>query len=730
MKKIAFVFLFFYFNYCAANNVDLNSIQGLVTRVLPAHKDRFVFKLLNNGGNKDTFELESKGGNIIISGNNANSMAVGLNHYLKYYCLTTVSWYANDPVQLPSILPEIKSKISVDARCRNRFFLNYCTFGYTMPWWKWKDWERFIDWMALNGVNMPLAITGQETVWYKVWLKHGLTDKEIRTYFTGPAHLAWHRMSNLDYWQGDLPNSWLVNQEMLQKKIVARERQLNMRPVLPAFAGHVPKELKRIYPNAKITTLSEWGGFEDKYRSSFLDPMDTLFKTIQKEFLTEQTNLYGSDNIYGADPFNELVPPSWEPSYLATVSKTIYESISEVDPNAIWLQMSWLFYIDRQSWTNARVEAFLKAVPQDKMLLLDYYCDNTEVWKQTERFFGQHYVWCYLGNFGGNTMLAGNIRETGRRIENVIRNGGSNFWGIGSTLESFDVSPFMFEYVFEKAWSTNTTDELWIQKLADRYIGKPDPYFREAWGELLNKIYIDPAKLSKATLTNARPCFEGNGNWTTSPEIAYNNKDLLRIWGLMLSSKDHHRDTYLYNVVNVGRQVLGNYFLVLRDKFTEAYKSNDIGEMKTRKDQMISLLDDLDLLLSTHPSFSLVDWLQNAKQFGRNKEEKSYYEKNARTILTTWGDKDQSLNDYANRTWSGLVSSYYKPRWEMFLNQAIASVLDKTSFNEKTFHVNVTNFEKQWTESNSAIKVHERVDGISLADKLYNKYQSGIINNR
>lgn len=70
--------------------------------------------------------------------------------------------------------------------------------------------------------------------------------------------------------------------------------------------------------------------------------------------------------------------------------------MTHVDPDATWLQMTWLFYIDRHLWTNERVEAFLKAVPQDKLLLLDYYCENTEVWKQTDRYFGQPYLWCYL----------------------------------------------------------------------------------------------------------------------------------------------------------------------------------------------------------------------------------------------------------------------------------------------------------------------------------------------
>ena len=99
---------------------------------------------------------------------------------------------------------------------------------------------------------MPLAITGQEMVWYKVWKKIGLTDEEIRSYFTGPVYLPWHRMANIDGWNGPLPMQWLESQAELQKKILARERALNMTPVLPAFAGHVPAALKRIHPDANI----------------------------------------------------------------------------------------------------------------------------------------------------------------------------------------------------------------------------------------------------------------------------------------------------------------------------------------------------------------------------------------------------------------------------------------------------------------------------------------------
>ncbi|MBR7129163.1 MAG: alpha-N-acetylglucosaminidase N-terminal domain-containing protein, partial [Tidjanibacter sp.] len=201
--------------FAAKPDKNIAAIEALAERVIPSVADCFEWRVLPAKGG-DRWELSSENGKIVIAGNNAGSMAVGLNHYLKYYCLTEVSWYAADPVVLPATLPTVEVPVAAKARVKDRFFLNYCTYGYTMPWWGWSDWERLIDWMALNGVNLPLAITGQESIWYKVWSSLGLTDEEIRNYFTGPAHLPWHRMQNIDYWQGPLPKGWLEGQEELQ----------------------------------------------------------------------------------------------------------------------------------------------------------------------------------------------------------------------------------------------------------------------------------------------------------------------------------------------------------------------------------------------------------------------------------------------------------------------------------------------------------------------------------
>ena len=43
--------------------------------------------------------------------------------------------------------------------------------------------------MALNGINQPLAVTGQEAVWQAVGRRFGMTDAEIEAFLAGPPYL-------------------------------------------------------------------------------------------------------------------------------------------------------------------------------------------------------------------------------------------------------------------------------------------------------------------------------------------------------------------------------------------------------------------------------------------------------------------------------------------------------------------------------------------------------------
>ena len=711
---IAFAFL----TVSACVSPDERSAMELAERIVPAYADNISF--VQTEDTVDVFELSMKGDRLVIKGNNANSMAVGLNHYLKNTCDVTVSWHAYDAVQYPMPMPVLDEPVRAEARVDERFFLNYCTFGYTMPWWKWEDWERLIDWMALNGVTMPLANTGQEAVWQKVWRKHGLTDEQIRSYFTGPAHLAWHRMCNIDSFDGPLPQGWIDSQVDLQKKILERERALNMRPVLSAFGGHVPEQLKDIYPDARITDIPGWGGFDEEYLCHFLAPMDTLYARIQKEFMEEQERMFGTDHVYGVDLFNEVEAPSWDPETLAAISKGAYESMAAVDPDAKWLQMGWLFYYDQKHWTKENVEAYLRAVPQDKVIILDYYLEHTPVWTLTDSFYGQPYILCYLGNFGGNVRLAGHFHQTGERIEDAFARGGDNMIGLGSTLEGFGVNQFMFEYLFDKAWNTGISDDEWVKNLADRRFGKPDENARKAWKTLTDSVYVSGSFSSQTPLACARPCLEGFWHWTAIHNVKYDNATLIRAWKDLLASPSD-RDSYRFDIVNIGTQVLGNHFAVLRDEFTAAYRSGDVLGAETTGRRMLELIDDMDALAACEPQLRLDRWLDDAAACASDPDEEAYYRRNARTIITVWGH-ETSIRDYASRLWSGLLDSYCKPRWEMFIEEILLCMRENRQYDEKAFFEKLTEFENRWAAEEQQISFRSPSDHMKISSDFIAKY--------
>ena len=684
-------------------------INGLAHRILGNKDTHFIF--VCQPDTIDYFQIEAAyEHHILIIGNNDNSLAMGLNYYLKHIAGVHVSWLLCEPVELPVEFPTPPETIRKEALVKDRFFLNYCTYGYTMPWWKWPQWERFIDWMALNGINMPLAITGQEAVWYEVWKEFGMTDEEIRSYFSGPAHLPWHRMANLDGFGGPLPMSWLEGQKDLQQQIVAREREFNMTPVLPAFAGHVPRRFAEMHPDADIQQLSAWCGFEPTY---FLNSADPLFAKIQKSFMDKEIALFGTDHIYGVDPFNEMDPPSWEPDYLANVARNIYTSLQQSDPEARWLQMTWVFYYKRKSWTPERLRAYLTAVPQDKLVLLDYFCEKTEVWRTTEGFYGQPFIWCYLGNFGGNTMLVGNINELEKKLNAALKEAGPNMTGIGSTLESFDVSPQIYEYLFDRAWEREPDVHQWIDDWS--YLRAASHIYKNDWQLLNDSVYKDWSFYGLGTQLVARPSLEGHGTYYTKPYYSYSNdtlKEICMAFVTKWSSKDNvdyfgsswtWKDTYLYDLVNLFSQWMGNHFMDIRNDFTVAYKNRDVKEMERQVELANQLFADVDTLLNTHSAFMLGPWIEAARDWGTTKKEKDYYERQARTLLTVWGGP--VLNDYANRMWGGLVGDYYAKRWNLFFEAVIKAVKEGKEFDEKAFGEELSKFEHTWTENHTKYPV-------------------------
>lgn len=652
---------------CGSTDSEVSTAEALARRIMGDKADAVCFERLQND-TIDVYELETVKGKVVIRGNNANSMAVGLNRYLQDYCLTQVNWYDYNPVILPEVMPEVPSKVRVKALVPQRFFLNYCTYGYTLAFWKWEQWEHFIDWMALNGINMPLAMNGEEAVYQKVYRELGMTDEQIRAYFSGPAHLPWHRMNNIDRWQGPLPQKWIDGQAELQKRILARERELNMHPVLPGFSGHIPSDLAdALGVELESTPVQGWCGFDEKYGCTFLNPKDPHFAQIQKLFIDTQTEMYGTDHYYSIDCFNEVEPPTWTPETLAAISGGLYKTLADADKDAVWVQMGW--FLQNEKWTPENMEAYLTAVPKGRLTMLDYEIDYRPFWKETNKFYGQNYIVCFIGNFGGATVIEGNFHHNDSVITEVYENGGQGLVGIGSTLEGFGVNEPFYEHWMSRAWDRQQSVESYIDNVADRHFGGVNEQFRAFWHYMDDSVRLPHHLVDVANPLKIRPTLEYNGNWTTDNHNGYSTENLEKA-AEMLRGLEGGTTYSDFDYVDARRQVICNKSLPLLNRFAAAYKAKDRKEMVAAKDAFLALYDDLLPLLATHKEYSLEKWVEDARSWGDTDEEKAYYEMNAKTIITEWGDSP-TLCDYAARDYDGLVTGFYRPRWEMFFDALI-----------------------------------------------------------
>lgn len=334
------------------------------------------------------------------------AIATGLNWYLKYHCRCHVSW-CGTRLELPKPLPKVEAKVRRAAWARHRYFLNYCCFGFTMPFWDWQQWEWLIDWMALNGVNMPLAVTGQEAVWQAVCRRLGLSEQQITAFLAGPPYLPFSWMGCLDGFGGPLPQSWIDRHVKLQQKILARQRELGMTPVLQGFTGHVPPAVRQNFPDAKLDKVT----WQDGWQTDLLNPLDPLFAKIAEMYMQEQIKLFGTDHLYAADPFVEQMPPSGEPKYLADLSRAICSGMTNSDPDAVWVLQTWQFRHQRDFWRQNRIRAFLDATPHERMLCLDLFCETGPQWSRTKAFYGKPWLFCNIQNFGWRVNLGGDMQK-------------------------------------------------------------------------------------------------------------------------------------------------------------------------------------------------------------------------------------------------------------------------------------------------------------------------------
>lgn len=694
-----------------------NPVHDLLERIDPGASKKFIIQVKK--GSSDFFELDQKGDKVVIRGNNYVNIATGLNWYLKYYAGIHLSWNGMT-AELPESLPKVSTPVRKETNLSLRYDFNYCTYSYTMAFWDWERWEKEIDWMALHGINLPLAVVGQECVWKNMLEKLGYTKEEINKFIAGPAFLAWWAMNNLEGWGGPNPDSWYTQQEALQKKILKRMREYGIEPVFPGYSGMVPHDANKKL-GLNVTEPALWNGFT---RPAFLLPTDSRFNEIASLYYKELEKLFGKANYYSMDPFHELEDAGSVDFDAA--GKAVLKAMKNVNPKATWVI---------QGWTENPRPEMIKNLNNGDILILDLFSECRPMWGipsiwKREKGYEQHdWLFCMIENFGGNVGLHGRMDQLLNNFYLTKNNPlAAHLKGIGLTMEGSENNPVMFELMCELPWRPEKfTKEEWLKDYLFARYGVRDEKITQAWSILADGIYNCPFGNNQQgpheSIFCGRP---GLNNFQASSwskmQNYYDPTSTEAAARLMLEVADKYKgnNNFEYDLVDIVRQSLSDRGRIVYNQTIADFKSFDKKSFAAHSQEFLNILLAQDRLLGTRSEFRVGRWIEQARNLGTTPEEKDLYEWNARVQITTWGNRvcanDGGLRDYAHKEWNGLLKDFYYKRWAAYW-QTLQDVLDGKPMVELDYYA----MEEPWTLAHNPYASQPEGDCISVAKEVFNE---------
>lgn len=654
----------------AGREVNPQAVTDLLQRVTNA-ADRFVTVLddqLSTTNGEEVFVITAQDGKPCIQGSTLSALTTGINWYLNHYARVNLTWNRLTADLSTATLPVPAAEERHSTTAGYRYYLNYCTFSYSMSVWTWERWQQEIDWMALHGINMPLQIVGLDALWYELLTKDlGYTAAEAGKFIAGPCFQAWWGMNNLEGWGGPNPEWWYERQSGLAKKMLARMRELGMQPVLPGYAGMVPSDI-----GSKGYTANNQGGWCGFTRPYILDPNSAAFATVSEKYYNRLEELMGTSKYYSMDPFHEGANTSGID--VPSAYKALGNAMLKANPDGKWVIQFW-------QWSGAQYNV-LNQVEKGKLIVLDLFSDAHT---HFGAYKGHDAVYCSLANFGGRTGLFGRFNGV---IDGYFSNKAqySNIKGIGATPEAIEQVPVLYDILFELPWhSTKPDAAAWMKDYATSRYGQKNAEAEQAW-EILRNTALDcktGLQGPHEAVVCSRPAFEVNkvSSWGGTG-IFYDTQEMYRAAHLLLGAKNQlSGDNYSYDLVDVTRQALTDYAQSLLKTVKAANDKGDKALLRERSNQYLQLILDLDRLLGTNKDFRLGRWTQLARGIadeaaGTGEADREWLElDNARTLITTWGPRNSAesggLRDYSYREWNGMMKDFYYPRWKAFFDEKI-----------------------------------------------------------
>jgi alpha-N-acetylglucosaminidase len=656
-----------------SGSFDVGPARAALARRIPEHY-RQVELVAVPRGDHDQFRVSGRTGHITIEGTSPAVLLTGFGWYLKNIAKADISWNG-EQLRLPRALPAPPAPVTRSPNVPHRFALNDTNDGYTGPYRSWADWERELDVLALHGINEVLVYTGADDTYYDTFRDFGYTDQEMRSWIPAPAHQPWWLLQNMSGFGGPVSKSLIDRRAALAKKIINRLRELGMTPVLPGYYGTVPPDFAAKNPGARVVAQGSWGAFQ---RPDWLDPRNPLFAKVAADFYRHQSERYGDSAMYKMDLLHEGGNPGDVP--VGEAATAVQTALEKAHPGAIWAILGWQ--------SNPRPD-ILSAIDKTKMLILDGLSDRfPSVTDREKDWQGTPYAFGSIWNFGGHTTIGANTPDWVNLYSQWRDKPGSALSGIAMMPEGADNNPAAMALFTELAWTTDPISlDDWFAGYARARYGGDDPHARAAWEVLRNTAYgttrADSWSEGQDGLFEARPSLTVASAASYSPQqLRYDatafDQALTEL--LKVAPALRNNSAYRYDLMDVTRQVLANRSRLLLPQIKAAYDAGDRHRFDELTSVWLNWMTLLDQVIATDGQHLLGRWLADARASGLNTAEKDQLEYDARSIITTWGDREsseQGLHEYANREWSGLVGGLYYKRWKTYFGELDTALAGK-----------------------------------------------------
>ncbi len=640
--------------------LDEEAVRGLIRRVAgEGYASLFRIRRRESESGMDEYDLYCEGGHVCIDATSGVAAAVAFNRYLGEYCGYYVGFITTSGT-LPPNPPLFKDKKSERSVFHYRYLFNFCTFAYTYAFSGWEDWERILDRALLSGYNLILNPVGCESVWKKLLEGLGYTGQQIRKFLVNPAFLPFLWMGNMSDYGGEYPEWWFDARSELARKITNRLRAFGAAAMLPGYCGMVPDDFRAHFPKSAPFDQGLWNGLR---RPAYLLPGDPMFDAVADAYYEIQRRTVGEAHYWSVDPFHE--GGISEGVDLKSFGGAVMSKMKEHDADAVWFLQGWQ--------ANPRRE-LLSVLDAGEVLVGDLLAD--EKGGGGDNFGDTPWLYCNVVNFGGQHVMRGNVRRSLSAPFSFAADKDSTMVGIGFMPEGVEDGEIFFDIFASVSVREKPLPlEDYLRGFIRRRYGGQSAAAEEAWAILAEKVYLaDSSVYPMESAFCARPSLDADrvSTWGRGcKEGTAERMELLRATRLLFSDYESLKGapSYRFDLVDLARQCNAALGWDAVYAFLRAYKAGDKEGFSHWTHRFFELFSLQEAIVASDKHFLLSKWLERAKAQGRNEMEKRWFEFYARVQITTWSDSRTGwFHEYAAKEWQGMLSDFYRPRWETFVS--------------------------------------------------------------